>query len=279
MALNPEALGQSRSDLAETLRDLRKRAGLSGDRLAKRCAMSQSKISKIETGRTIPTLVDVERILRALDAPQDLVREINALTRLANTQWQDVRSLRRTGLEKKQVELAALDSSSDEIRYFLLSMLTTLLATPEYVRASLAHVPGDQSRAIAKKLERQAVLYDRSKSFRFVLTELSVRWAVLPAPAMMVQTDHLISVSRLPHVRLGVIPIGTPAPDWPLNTFTLYDDRLATVETETGIMVLRDPRDVAHYHKLFDAYEKCALFDDDARAMLAQWSSHFHSDL
>ncbi|MER7849700.1 helix-turn-helix transcriptional regulator, partial [Kitasatospora sp. NPDC096077] len=68
MALDPQELGQSHSDLATILQELRKRAGLSGVQLARRVNMSQSKISKIETGKVTPSLVDVELILRALRA-------------------------------------------------------------------------------------------------------------------------------------------------------------------------------------------------------------------
>ncbi|MGW0576591.1 helix-turn-helix domain-containing protein [Streptomyces sp. NPDC002920] len=50
MTFEPQQLGQSKTDLAEKLRELRKRAGLTGDRLARRCNMSQSQISKFETG-------------------------------------------------------------------------------------------------------------------------------------------------------------------------------------------------------------------------------------
>jgi transcriptional regulator with XRE-family HTH domain len=52
--LDPDRQQQERSDLAETLRALRKAAGLSGERLAARCAMSQSKISRIEQGKVLP---------------------------------------------------------------------------------------------------------------------------------------------------------------------------------------------------------------------------------
>lgn len=235
--------------------------------------MTQSKISKIETGRTVPSLVDVELILRALGVPAELAQRVLDLARVANTEWQDVRALRRKGLEKKQVELAALDQSSSEIRHFLLSMLNTLLGTPEYIRASLAHVPGDTTKAVAKKLERQTVLYDESKAFTFLLTEQAVRWAVLPARAMAIQMDRLISVSRLPNVRLGVIPLGKYIPESPLNTFTLYDHSLSTVETETGIVILRDRRDIQRYHEIFAMYETHALFDEQARERIAEWSA------
>ncbi|MBW8739860.1 MAG: helix-turn-helix domain-containing protein [Streptomyces turgidiscabies] len=207
MTYDPEELGQSRTDLAETLKTLRKRVGITQTRLAQRCNMSQTKISNIEGAKLTPSLVDVELILRALDAPPELVAQVVALTRTANTEWQDVWSQRRTGLEKKQNELAGFEQSSTEFRYFLLSMVTGLLATPEYVRASLAHIAGDHSKAIAKKLERQSVLYDTSKRFTFILTEQAVRWPFLPAPAMAMQVDRLASISLMPNIRLVLQPV------------------------------------------------------------------------
>ncbi|WP_184725236.1 helix-turn-helix domain-containing protein [Saccharopolyspora phatthalungensis] len=85
MSIEPDARRAS-SDLADTLRKLRKAAGLSGERLAVRCAMSQAKISRIERGKTIPSVVDVERILQALEVPPDATDEIVALARRANVE-------------------------------------------------------------------------------------------------------------------------------------------------------------------------------------------------
>ncbi|MFD4573457.1 helix-turn-helix domain-containing protein [Streptomyces sp. NPDC058417] len=279
MTLEPEQLGRSKADLAATLRDLRKRAGLTGDRLAKRCAMSQSKISKIETGRTTASLVDVERILRAVEAPSELVGEVMALARLAHTEWQDNRSSWRRGLEKRQAELAALESESTEMRYFLPSMLTALLATPEYAKASLTHSPGDTSKTVSRKLERQAVLYDTSKRFTFLLTEQAVRWLIVPASAMTVQIDRLTSLSRLPNIRMGILLDGVTIPRGPLNPFTVYDDRLATAETFTGRIVFQDGRDVAQYREVFDMYAGFAVYEDEARNYLAARARSLLRDL
>ncbi|MEU3053296.1 helix-turn-helix domain-containing protein [Streptomyces griseus] len=279
MTLEPEQLGRSKADLAQTLRDLRKRAGLTGDRLAKRCAMSQSKISKIETGKVTASLVDVERILRALDAPPELVSEVMALARMANTEWQNKRSSWRRGLEKRQAELATLESESTEMRYFLPSMLTGLLATPEYVRASLTHSPGDKSRTVSRKLERQAILYDSSKSFTFLLTEQAVRWPIVPPSVMTVQIDRLTSLSRLPNIRIGIVLDRGTVPRGPLNTFTIYDDRLATAETFTGRIVFQDARDVAQYREIFDMYAGFAVYGDEARDYLAARAQSLLRDL
>ncbi|MER5545095.1 helix-turn-helix domain-containing protein [Streptomyces sp. CG4] len=275
MTLDPEQLGQSKADLAETLRTLRKRAGLSQVRLAKRCNVSQSKISKIETAEITPSLVDVELILRALEAPEQLVAEITSLARLANTEWEPIRSSFRRGLEKRQAELAGLEAEAKELRYFLPAMITGLLATPEYIRASLEYSPGDTSKTVARKLERQAALYDTSKHFTFLITEQAVRWAVLPPPAMAVQIDRLASLSHLPNIRIGLIPIGTVISRGPMNTFTVYDDRLATVETFTGRTVFRDSRDIAEHLDVFKQYEQKAQFGDVSRTLLQEWASHY----
>lgn len=234
--------------------------------------MSQSKISKIETGEITPSLIDVELILRALGAPEQLMAEVTALARLANTEWQPIRSSWRRGLEKRQAELASLEAEATELRYFLPAMITGLLATPEYIRASLAYSPGDVSKTVTRKLERQAVLYDTTKRFTFLLTEQAARWAVIPPPAMAVQIDRLASLSHLPNVRIGLIPIGTAIDRGPMNTFTIYDDRLATVETFTGRTVFRDSRDIAEHLEVFKQYEQKAYFGDAARTLLQEWA-------
>ncbi|MDX2932832.1 XRE family transcriptional regulator [Streptomyces ipomoeae] len=205
------------------------------------------------------------------------VEQMPPATHAADTEWQDVWSQRHRGLDKKQDELAEFERSSTEFRYFLPSMVTGLLATPEYVRASLAHIPGDHGKVIAKKLERQAVLDDVSKRFTFILTEQAVRWPILLAPAMAQQIDRLMSVSSLPNVRLGVIPLVGHMPRAPLNTFTVYDSRMATAETRSGAMVFRSHRDVSAYLDEFAAYERYALFGDEAREQLAEWAATFAS--
>ncbi|MFI5962835.1 helix-turn-helix domain-containing protein [Streptomyces asoensis] len=275
MSFEPERLGQSRNDLAEAMRTLRKRAGVTQTALARRAAMSQTKISNIEAGKLTPALVDVELILDALGAEGPEAEELLSLARTANTEWQDHRSSRRRGLDKKQHELARLEAASTEFRYFMLSAITGLLATPEYVRASIADVPGDQSKTVARKLERQSVLHDGSQSFVFLLTEQAVRWPFLPPVGMAMQLDWLASVSRIPNVRLGVIPMSGHIPEMPLNTFTVYDRRLATVETGTGALILRDHRDVTAYRESFDRYETYAVFEDDCRGRLSEWSDRF----
>ncbi len=158
-------------------------------------------------------------------------------------------------------------------------MITGLLATPDYVRASLARNSGDMSKTVAKKLERQQILMDPSKLFIFLLTEQAVRWPLASPLAMAMQIDRLISVSHIPNVRLGVIPLGivSPVAETPLSVFTVYDRRLVQVETHTGALILRDHRDVNAYRDDFERYESYAVFGDECRERLGEWANGFRS--
>jgi transcriptional regulator with XRE-family HTH domain len=271
----PEELGQRKDELAIALRDARKTAGLTGERLAARCGISQSKISKLETGKALPTATDIERILTALGANPERTAELTALARLANTEFQSVRASLRRGLHQKQRELAALEADTQHIRFFLPLMITGLLQTPEYARASMASFPGDHPQAIAKRLDRQATLYNPAKRFTFILTEAAARWQLCEPPVMAVQMGRLASLSELPNIRLGIIPLDAYVPDGPLNTFTVYDERIATAETFSGVIMMRDPRDVASHLELFAFFERYAVFENDARALLERYAHNF----
>jgi transcriptional regulator with XRE-family HTH domain len=261
--------------LASALREARRGAGLTGERLAARCGISQSKISKIETGKVLPSVTDVERILTTLGTRQDLTNELLALARLANTEFQSTRADIRRGLYRKQRELAALEADSAHIRFFLPTMITGLLQTPEYARASFGVFPGDHGQAITKRLERQATLYNRAKRFTFLLTEAAVRWQLCEPAVMAVQMGRLASLSELPNIHLGIIPLDTCVPDGPLSTFTVHDERIATAETFGGVIMMRDPRDVAYHLELSSFFERYALFADSVRALLEKYAQNF----
>jgi transcriptional regulator with XRE-family HTH domain len=274
--LEPEELGQRKHDLARHLRDLRKQAGLTGDRLSARCGISQSKISKIETGKVLPSLTDVERILGALDASGEVIEKVISLARLANTEFAGLRASLRRGLHHRQSELSAIEANASHIRFFLPTMITGLLHTPEYAKASLATIPGDHSKAIAKRLERQSILYDSTKRFTFILTELALRWPLCEPSVMAVQLGRIATLAALPNIQVGVIALGPKRlPEGPLNTFTVYDESLATAETFGGAVVMRDPRDVSYHLELFKTFEGYAMPKEESRAFLTALQDEF----
>lgn len=194
------------------MRALRKGSGLSGERLAKRAHMSQAKISRIETGRILPSIVEVERILKALEVQGDSAAELLNLTKIANTDFLSRRKMRRLGSSHRQREIVALMEQSSHIKFVLPTALSGLLQTPEYIRSDVyspvSRSSADQKPAlIAAKLARQEILSRADKHFDFLLTEAAVRrYATAPAE-MADQVDHLISLSVLSTVDLEVIPL------------------------------------------------------------------------
>jgi transcriptional regulator with XRE-family HTH domain len=279
--LDPTRAGQDRQGLARALHDLRKASGLSGDRLARRCGMSQSKVSRIETGRLLPSVVDVEQMLTALGVNDTTRNELVALAHVANSEYQDVRASVRRGLHHRQRELAALETNATHVRHFLPALITGLLQIPEYMRAALntpiEPATGDTAQAIALKLQRQGVLYDQTKHFEFLLTESALRWQLCEPAIMAVQIDRLVSLSWLPNIHIGVLPLSMQIADGAYHTFVTYDRRLVTIELFTGQLVLRDPKDIDHYRALFDFFSGHALWADDARSVLSMLADAFRT--
>ncbi|TQF05900.1 helix-turn-helix domain-containing protein [Kitasatospora acidiphila] len=278
--LDPEHQGRQRKDLAEALRSLRLASGLSGSRLAVRCQMSQAKISRIETGNTLPSVIDVERILAALDVPEEVARELLELARAANMDYKAWRAYARLGLHQKQAELKALEESSTLMRHFLPAIPTGLLHVSEYAAATLR--PGvrseparDVARVVRARMDRQAILDDLRRRFVFLMTEQAIRWRRAPAEVMAAQATHLAQVSEKANVDIAIIPQTVQVPATPMNIFVIYDDRLVTVELFSGEVVLRTPQDVGYHIELFELFMEHALRDAEATAFLLDRADEF----
>jgi transcriptional regulator with XRE-family HTH domain len=203
VSIEPNAQHAGSSDLADTLHKLRKATGLSGERLAARCAMSQSKISRIERGKLLPSVVDVERILTALEVPADAAQKFIALARRAHVEHTSWRSVAEMGLWRKQNELKALTEACAVQRSFLPIMPSGLLQVPSYAKAALSRtVPSapdrDIDKAAAARLDRQTVLDDTSRQFFFLMTEQAVRWKRVSRPIMVEQCTHMAEISERP---------------------------------------------------------------------------------
>jgi transcriptional regulator with XRE-family HTH domain len=282
--LEPDQQSEQRITLAETLRELRRAAGLSGERLAKRCAMSQAKISRIETGKVLPSVVDVEQIVRALSVPPEVAEQLLSLARVANVDYTSWRAYARIGLWRGQMELKALHESVGVIRQFLPAIPSGLLQTPEYARQVLtATVRGRPARDVEKMLEARLswkqVLADSGRQFKFVLTEQAVRWRRASLETMVGQSAHLAELSTADNVDLAVLPQSAEVLASPLNVFVVYGDRLVAVELFSGGVMLRDPCDIEYHRELFDFFLARSLRGDAATDFLKSVSEEFAQDL
>jgi transcriptional regulator with XRE-family HTH domain len=131
------ATGPERRELASRLRGLREDAGLSTTRLAAVLGWSQSKVSKIENGRTKPAVSDVEAWLTAVEAPADQRAELLDIAesvQVASIIWD--RTL-RGGREEHQRTIGRLLDEACDMRVFQSAVVPGLLQTAEYARRVL----------------------------------------------------------------------------------------------------------------------------------------------
>ncbi len=233
--------------------------------------MSASKLSKIETGKAAPSVVDVERILTTIGVSDEVKAEYLEAVRTEATEATAWRLIRRMGVHKAQQQTRALEAHMVLLRLFQPALVPGLLQTPEYIRAILSrHDLGEDvlTRTIGVRIERQQALYDSTKELHFIITEPVLRWRIVSAARMAEQVDRLVSLSRLPNIDIRIVPLSVQQQDIANHAFVIRDDRTVTVETIHAEVVVTDPRDVSVYVRKFEGFASIALAGNDMRAML-----------
>lgn len=272
-----------RKRLGAELRKQRKLAGLSGRSLAARIGVSQAKLSRIELGAAVPSLPEVRAWASTVDASDDTLAHLTALTETALTDVEAWRDVFEPGLPRLQQGVQEAEATSRTVRSFQPTLVPGLLQTAEYARRvfTLVDVTGgqDYQAAVAQRLDRQQTLYDTTRHFEFLLTEAVLRWRPGPPSVLAAQLDRIASVATLDNVTLGIIPFDTEASAVPWHGFTLYEDRgdhdpYVAVEAQHAYITVSDPRDVDFYRAQLARLREMALAGDDAREFLASVAKH-----
>ncbi|GAA3735254.1 transcriptional regulator with XRE-family HTH domain [Spinactinospora alkalitolerans] len=269
-----ESFERERAELAEEIRRLRVDSGMSGVAAAERLGWSQSKVSKIETGRVTPGPDDVDAMLTVFAASPSTRRRIAARAAELNERYGSLRMLRKRGLHRVQDAIAHDERATALTRAFQPTMVPGLLQTAEYARAvfsqplSMAGV--DVAEAVQSRLNRQSVLFDTERRFHFVLTEAALRWKLGDARMMAAQMDRISNLSTLTNVRVGVLSWERSVPQVPKSAFVIRDEREVAVEGFTTHQSITDPRDIAFHLQLFELFADSAVYDGEARDFLAR---------
>jgi len=251
---------------------------MSGRDLAEISGLTQSKISRIESGRTAPTVPDITVLLRHLGAPSDITENLVSRVQRSNDDVLGWRRLLRAGLTEGQLRVEELEMASTTIEALQLGLVPGLLQTPEYARAalgssSLREYP-DVEEAIATRLRRQRILYDREKQVTFVLWESCLWSNIVPVSAMRQQILWLSHLNANEVIKLGVVPLDAALPAPFLHPFVIYDGTLVVVELYTGVVPIPGS-DVRYYRSLFDSLSTVALYGHDLESILERRSKAF----
>ncbi|WP_049576998.1 helix-turn-helix domain-containing protein [Nonomuraea sp. SBT364] len=265
---------QARVELGGQLRQLREAARLTGKELAERLRWQPSKVSRLENARQTATEDDVVVWAQAVRASPEVTDELITQAIALLERHDGWKQRHRSGLAALQEDVRDLEARTKLFRVFEPGILAGLLQTAEYARHVFRKVrrlysAADQiDAAVRVRMQRQEILYDRTRVFRFVVPEAVLHTRLAPQDVMLGQVDRLLAVSTLPNVEFGVIPFTEELPSAPVNGFWIYNEAMVGVATMTKDLVLRDPDDVAFYVRAFDDYAKVAKFGEAGRDII-----------
>jgi len=195
------------------------------------------------------------------------------------TPWQQRLS---TGTEDIQDEVIGWYQQTRHGKAYVPNMVWGTLQTEAYATVILRRVveflgvPDDVPAGVAKRMERQQVLYDGEHRYDVVLGEQALYTNVGGRPVMCEQLERLLREMDLPSLGLGILPASAEFGIVPMPGFNMREDRAHYELVSCGVDIT-DAGELVLHHKAFDALSGAAHYGDSARSLinkaLAVWSS------
>ena len=273
-----------RRRLAGELRRLRERAGITGDLAAERVGWSASKLSRIETSKIGVKEDDVIRLLDLYRVPGAHREELLTLAREAHrTSRIDAISAR---LPDEHAGFLNFESEAESIWNWEPQVVPGLLQTEKYARAVMlgwhsmfTRPPSEVERRVEARLLRQQVLQrDPPLKLCVVMDESVLHRQLGDAAIMRAQLEHINEVSRMPSVRVQILPLKGTHPvvagaftyikfpqvhEIPLNDVVTYEYFSGTGQLDTQ-------DDTYEYSVAFKALQDVSLTPVQSRKELAK---------
>lgn len=268
---------RARKRLSDRLRELREQTGSTGVQFAQRLGWGQPKVSKIETGRQLPSEADVTAWARATDAD---ARELLALLEQARAEYATFRDLYAAtgGADRLQDAIAVQEATAMRLVMYQPVLVLGILQTADYAYEML-HLPSgpggvsgatedEISRMIAARVRRQAILYEPGRDITLIMGEGALRTRLASPATMVNQMEHIARLAgSLTTTTIAIVPFSAPAPIASLSGYSIRDD-MVTIETFGGNLEIADPVEVARYEHYTRLLRDAALTGPDAVALI-----------
>jgi transcriptional regulator with XRE-family HTH domain len=261
--------------LGARLREIRSDAGLSGRDLGRLAGWQSSKISKIEHGRQTPTVADINSWCAHCNAGEH-AGDLIALLRAVEGMFVEWRRINRAGLLQEQLRRLPVWQRTKRFRGYASWVVPGLAQTADYVRAILAGIrdrrelADDTDAAVLARLDRQQIIHQPDRRFGIVIEESVLRNSIGGPDIMAAQLGHLLTISTLPTIALGVIPQAADRTiSWPIESFWIFDDEQVSVELVSGHLTITQPYEIAQYVKVFSMLTELAVYGAKARTLIA----------
>lgn len=258
------------------LRNLRRDAGLTGRQLALQIGVHNSKVSRIEHGTQSPTEEDIRGWAIACGVARQ-IPELIAVHREIEQIWLEWRRELRAGQKHIQSRSTPLYEGTRLLRVYEPLVVPGILQTRAYFRAIMEQAAlfygtplEDVDEATDARLERQHLITQGTgKNLYIFLIEAGALDHIFgDADVMREQLEFLLTVTRLPHVVLGIIPKRTVRRLWGAEGFYLFDERLVRSSFWTGALRSKQKEDLSFFLKVFETFQEMAVFGDPAREII-----------
>ena len=259
--------------LGSLLRRLRESKNISMREAGYHIRATESKISRLETGKVSFKERDVEDLLtfygvsdgKERDQVLDLVREANTLG-----WWHSFGEVLPSWFEA----FVGLEAAASVVRAYEVQFIPGLLQCPEYVDAVVStnrtQTAADLKRRIELRQRRQAALErDDAPVLWAVLDEAALRRPIGGPEVMKAQIAYLIEQASRPNVTIQLLPYSVGAHAAEGGAFTLLRFAEADLpdvvylEHLTGAQYIERPEDVEQYARAMDRISVDALHPDD----------------
>jgi transcriptional regulator with XRE-family HTH domain len=273
------AVEQARQILGGRLRDIRLEARVSGRQLGALAGWHFTKVSKIEHGHTMPSAADIELWCFHCGADNQ-IPDLTATARGIEKMYVELKRLLRSGTAGYQRELLKEETRTRHFRIFNPAVIPGALQTQEYATtrltefADMVGIPADVEDTVTARMERGRLLLSGDRLFHFVLGEHALRAALADPGVMQDQLGHLLEVSRLPRLRLGIVPTRVRH-YMTFCGFWIFDNRVVQLETYSAAITVTQPREIAMYAKVFEHYSDRAVYGQQARDLISQALTDF----
>ncbi|ONI76788.1 transcriptional regulator [Kribbella sp. ALI-6-A] len=265
---------KAKRDYGARLGEIRKAAGLTGRALAVSCGWHESKVSRIENGRTSPSGDDVRSwatTCNAADQLPDLLASLEAIEGMF-VEW---RRMERGGLKRAQQAVLPLWERTRRFRTYSPWLVPGAVQTESYTRAVLRGtsarrgLPDDVDDAVAVRRDRLRLLHEGNRTFAVLIEESVLRTVIGGADVMAGQLGHLLTVGELPSVSLGIVPMGLDRTGMPpVEDFWIFDDSQVNVELISGYLTITQPGELAMYADAFRRLAELAVVGAPARRLI-----------
>ncbi|MER7581995.1 helix-turn-helix transcriptional regulator [Kitasatospora sp. NPDC097691] len=265
----------ARIALGQRLRELRAEGGLTGRQLADLLCWTQSKVSKLETGRQTATHDDLKAWAEAVGQPRTAA-ELSARLRSFESGTRSWRRQLAAGHKPVQDTLTAEHDRSHFLRAWEGAMIVGMLQTADYARhifsayVDLHRSPRDIDDAVRARIQRQESLYRSGKQYHILMWESALRALVCPPPVMAAQLDRLAGVIGLDTVSLGIVPFEASLKLPAANGFWIHDERLVIVEDWHAELWLDQPENVSLYLRVWETLAASAVYGADAHRVITR---------